>query len=77
MAKELVYSEETLQKDLSGKIYVATGITAGIGLATVKQLAKQSAAVISALRNVELGRQVSTQITKATSDNNIHNLFTY
>ena len=74
MTKELVCSEETLQKDLSGKIYIVTGTTSGIGLATVKQLAKQSATVICASRNVELAKKIGAEITKETSNNNIHNL---
>ena len=74
MANELICSKETLQRDLSGKIYIVTGTTSGIGLATVKQLAKQSATVICASRNVELARKISTEIIEETSNNNIHNL---
>ena len=74
MAKELVCPEETLQKDLTGKIYVVTGTTSGIGLATVKQLAKQSATVICASRNIELARKIGAKITEETSNQNIHNL---
>ena len=59
MAKELVCSEETLKKDLSRKIYIVTGTTSGIGLATVKQLAKQSATVICASRNIELAKKLN------------------
>ncbi len=74
MAKELFCSKETLQKDLSGKIYIVTGTTSGIGLATVKQLARQSATVICASRNLELARKISAEITEETSNKNIHNL---
>ena len=74
MAKELFCAEETLQKDLSGKIYIVTGTTSGIGLATVKQLAKQSATVICASRNVELARKIGTEIIEETSNKNLHNL---
>ncbi len=74
MAKELFCAEETLQKDLSGKIYIVTGTTSGIGLATVKQLAKQSATVICASRNIELAKEIGAQISKETSNNNVHNL---
>ena len=74
MAKGLVCSKETLQKDLSGKIYIVTGTTSGIGLATVKQLAKQSATVICASRNIELAKEIGAQISKETSNNNVHNL---
>ena len=74
MAKELVCSEDTLQKDLSGKIYVVTGTTSGIGLAVVKQLAKQSATIICASRNIELARKICAEIIEETSNKNIHNL---
>ena len=74
MAKELVCSKETLQKDLSGKIYIVTGTTSGIGLATVKQLAKQSATVICASRNLELAKKISAEMIEETSNKNIHNL---
>ncbi len=73
MANELICSKETLQKDLSGKIYIVTGTTSGIGLATVKQLARQSATVICASRNVELARKIGAEIIKETSNKNIHN----
>ena len=74
MAKELVCSEETLQKDLSGKVYIVTGTTSGIGLATVKQLAKQSATVICASRNIALANKISAEIIQETSNKNIHNV---
>ena len=73
MANEFICSKETLQKDLSGKIYVVTGTTSGIGLATVKQLARQSATVICASRNVELARKIGAEIIEETSNKNIHN----
>ena len=64
MAKELVCSEDTLQKDLSGKIYVLTGTTSGIGLAVVKQLANQSATIICASRNIAVS---NTHLTLPTN----------
>ncbi|MDC3093149.1 SDR family NAD(P)-dependent oxidoreductase, partial [Paracoccaceae bacterium] len=74
MVKELVCSKETLQKDLSGKIYIVTGTTSGIGLATVKQLARQSATIICASRNVELAKKISAEIIEETSNKKLHNL---
>ena len=73
MANELICSKETLKKDLSGKIYIVTGTTSGIGLATVKQLARQSATIICASRNVELARKIGVEIIEETSNKNIHN----
>ena len=40
----------------------------------IKQLAKQSATVICASRNIELAKELGAQISKETSNNNIHNL---
>ena len=74
MAKELFCSEETLQKNLSGKIYIVTGTTSGIGLATVKQLARQSATIICASRNVELARKIGVEIIEETSNKNIYTI---
>ena len=74
MANELICSKETLQRDLSGKIYIVTGTTSGIGLATVKQLAKQSATIICASRNVEVAKKISAEIIEGTSNKNVHNL---
>ena len=67
------------QKIHSGKIslikfYVVTGTTSGIGLALIKQLAKQSATIICASRNAELARKISAEITEETSNKNIYNL---
>ncbi len=73
MANELICSKETLQRDLSGKIYIVTGTTSGIGLATVKQLARQSATIICASRNIELARKIGVEIIEETSNKNIHN----
>ena len=73
MAKEIVCSEKTPRKDLPGKIYIVTGTTSGIGLATIKQLAKQSATVICASRNIKLAKKIGAEITESTSNSNIHN----
>ena len=74
MVKELVCSKETLQKDLCGKIYIVIETTSGIGLATVKQIASQSATLMCASRNVELAKKISAEIIKETSNKNLHNL---
>ncbi len=49
---------ELLEKDLSGKVYVITGATSGIGLATARQLLKQNAHVVAACRRPEAGKVV-------------------
>ena len=48
-------SEETLNKDLKGKVYIVTGANSGVGLETSKQLFKQGAHVVMACRRVEAG----------------------
>ena len=34
--------QETLQKDISGKVYIVTGANSGVGLETTRQLAGRS-----------------------------------
>ncbi len=72
MAKVLRCSEENLTKNLSGKVYVVTGTTSGIGLATVKQLAKQSATVICASRNVDLANKIILETSNEHTNNKLH-----
>lgn len=50
---------ETLSKDLSGKTYIVTGANSGVGLETTRQLVKQGANVIMAVRRVEAGQEVA------------------
>ena len=44
-----MFSEKNLNQNLSDKVYIITGTTSGIGLETVKQLARQSATIVSAV----------------------------
>ena len=74
MGKELICSEKNLSKDLSDKVYIVTGTTSGIGLATVTQLVKQSATVICASRNVELSNKLKQELKKFSSNNKIYNI---
>ena len=55
-------SDDLLSKDLHGNVYVVTGATSGIGLATAKQLAKQGGAVVIGCRNLTAGRDIAAQI---------------
>ena len=52
MSQILMCPKENLEKDLSNKTYIVTGTTSGIGLELVTQLARQSATVICASRNL-------------------------
>lgn len=52
--------------DLTGKRAIVTGSASGIGIATVKALAKAGAEVTMAVRNVEAGRKVAAEIINAT-----------
>ena len=58
MSRAIMCSKEILEKNLSDKIYIVTGTTSGIGLETVTQLAKQSATVIGASRNIDLSKTI-------------------
>lgn len=49
-------------KRLDKKVAIVTASTKGIGLATVKAFAKEGATVYMAVRNLELGEEVSGQI---------------
>jgi len=53
--RKLVVDENTLAKDISGKIYIVTGANSGVGLETTRQLIKQGAHVIMACRRPEAG----------------------
>jgi len=56
-------AEEALQDtDLSGKIAVVTGGNSGIGVETVRALAKAGADVFLCARNVDEGEKVAEEI---------------
>ena len=45
--------EETLSKNITGKIYIITGANSGVGLETTRQLIKQGGHVVMACRRVD------------------------
>ena len=71
MSQILMCPKENLEKDLSNKTYIVTGTTSGIGLELVTQLARQSATVICASRNLEKLKITTQKIYKKTSNSNI------
>tara|TARA_Y100000768_G_C23884225_1_gene636777 strand:+ start:107 stop:1039 length:933 start_codon:yes stop_codon:yes gene_type:complete len=71
MSQILICPKENLEKDLSNKTYIVTGTTSGIGLELVTQLARQSATVICASRNLEKLKITTQKISKQTSNSNI------
>ena len=71
MSKIMMCPIENLEKDLSNKTYIVTGTTSGIGLELVTQLARQSATVICASRNLEKLKITTQKISKKTSNSNI------
>jgi NAD(P)-dependent dehydrogenase (short-subunit alcohol dehydrogenase family) len=57
MAKPLMCPPELLSLDLAGKTFIVTGGNSGIGLVTVRQLAKQGANVVLACRRIAEGEK--------------------
>ena len=72
MSKVLICSEKNLKENLEGNVYIVTGTTSGIGLATVKQLAKQSATIVCASRNIELSSKLIDDISQKYFNKNLH-----
>lgn len=62
MPKPLLCPPELLALDLSGHTYVVTGANSGIGLVTVRQLAKQGADVVLACRRPAEGERARSEI---------------
>lgn len=62
MPKPLLCAPELFQRDLTGQVYVVTGGSSGIGRTTATQLAKQSAHVVLAVRDVAAGNSVADEI---------------
>ena len=71
MSRTILCSKDNLEKNLSDKIYIVTGTTSGIGLETVTQLAKQSATVICAARNIDLSKTIINNIKEETKNDKI------
>ena len=62
MPKPLLCPPALLQADLSGRVYVVTGGNSGIGLVTVRQLAKQGATVVLACRRPAEGEKAKAAL---------------
>ncbi len=58
--------------DLRGKRAIVTGGASGIGIETVKTLAKAGAEVTIAARNVEAGKKVADELIETTGNNRVH-----
>ncbi|MFH4976669.1 hypothetical protein AB6A40_003378 [Gnathostoma spinigerum] len=61
-----------LEEDLSGKTYVVTGATSGIGRVTTEELARRHARVIMACRNREKCIQVRRDIVLSTRNKQVY-----
>tara|TARA_A100001011_G_scaffold133326_1_gene140486 strand:- start:461 stop:1393 length:933 start_codon:yes stop_codon:yes gene_type:complete len=72
MSEILLCPKENLEADLSTKTYIVTGTTSGIGLEVVTQLARQSATIICASRNLDALKKTTENISNNTSNNKIH-----
>ena len=57
---------ERVQADLAGKTCVVTGASAGIGLATARELARLGARVVMAVRDPEKGERARRSVMGAT-----------
>ena len=57
-----------IPKDLSGKLYIITGTSSGIGTVMAYELAKRGAQVIAANRNVEKAKKAIDKIRNKRDD---------
>ena len=71
MTDFLMCSKNNLEKNLSGKVYIVTGTTSGIGLEIVRQLANQSASIVCACRNTKLSEKLTKKILEDNPNSTI------
>jgi len=64
----------TDEPDLHGRVYVVTGTTRGLGLVTVKRLARQGATVVMLNRNERAGNETAAAITEETGNDQVFNI---
>ncbi|CAD8094035.1 unnamed protein product [Paramecium primaurelia] len=64
--------KRTYNVDLTGKIAIVTGSSAGVGKETAKKLALRGATVIFACRNKEKTQIIIDEISKISKNNNLH-----
>jgi len=65
----------TDEPDLHGRVYVVTGTTRGLGLVTVKRLARHGATVVMLNRNEKAGNETAASITEETGNDQIFNIY--
>lgn len=70
--KTLMCSKDLLMLDLTGRTYVITGASSGVGQVTATQLAAQGAEVVLAVRDVEAGQATAQQIRSAHPQARVH-----
>ncbi|KAL7750011.1 hypothetical protein RI367_004526 [Sorochytrium milnesiophthora] len=66
------YKHYDIADDLTGKVFVVTGSSAGIGLATVHALAARNATVIMACRSKDKTEPLVAEVREQSSNQNIH-----
>lgn len=74
MPKSIMCSGENLAQNLTGKTYVVTGATSGIGLEIAKQLAKQGANVVMGCRNFVAAQAIADAIVNETGNKQVSSL---
>jgi len=57
--------------DLTGKRAIVTGASSGLGVETARALASAGAEVTLAVRDVEAGKRIATEITSKTGNKNV------
>ncbi|KAI0560223.1 dehydrogenase/reductase SDR family member 12 isoform X1 [Gracilaria domingensis] len=70
-AHQKSFNPKALDVDLSGKHYIVTGGTSGLGFVTAEQLAKRGGVVHIVCRNAQKGEAAKNQIVADTGNNQV------
>ena len=70
--RALLWDNDELAVDLTGKVCAITGANSGIGLAAARQLARRGATVYLLVRNVERGMTTQARLREEANHSRIH-----